>query len=116
MTRRHFPLAAFTVACAVFSAACGVHLEDVPRPVTPSAFRFLVPRENGLGLAARCPSCHATSVNVVTAEHVDVPFHCDAHVGVAAHVFWDEELGTIAAFRAELASATFDEKRLQLDG
>jgi penicillin-binding protein 1A len=31
MTRRHFPLAAFTVACAVFSAACGVHLEDVPR-------------------------------------------------------------------------------------
>ena len=31
MTRRYFPLAAFTVACAVFSAACGVHLEDVPR-------------------------------------------------------------------------------------
>jgi penicillin-binding protein 1A len=31
MTRRHFPLAAFTAACAVFSAACGVHLEDVPR-------------------------------------------------------------------------------------
>ena len=31
MTRRHFPLAAFMAACAVFSAACGVHLEDVPR-------------------------------------------------------------------------------------
>ena len=31
MTRRHFPLAAFTAACAVFFAACGVHLEDVPR-------------------------------------------------------------------------------------
>ena len=31
MTRRYFPLAAFTAACAVFSAACGVHLEDVPR-------------------------------------------------------------------------------------
>jgi membrane peptidoglycan carboxypeptidase len=31
MTRRFFPLAAFTAACAVFSAACGVHLEDVPR-------------------------------------------------------------------------------------
>jgi penicillin-binding protein 1A len=31
MTRRHFPLAAFTAACAVFSAACGVHLEDVSR-------------------------------------------------------------------------------------
>ena len=33
MTRRHFPLAAFTVACAVFTAACGVHLEDAPRRV-----------------------------------------------------------------------------------
>jgi membrane peptidoglycan carboxypeptidase len=31
MTRRYFPLAAFTAACALFSAACGVHLEDVPR-------------------------------------------------------------------------------------
>ena len=31
MTRRHFPLAAFTAACALFSSACGVHLEDVPR-------------------------------------------------------------------------------------
>ena len=31
MTRRHFPLAAFTAACALLSSACGVHLEDVPR-------------------------------------------------------------------------------------
>ena len=31
MTRRHFPLAAFMAACALFSAACGVHLDDVPR-------------------------------------------------------------------------------------
>jgi penicillin-binding protein 1A len=31
MNRRYFPLAAFTAACAIFSAACGVHLEDVPR-------------------------------------------------------------------------------------
>jgi penicillin-binding protein 1A len=31
MTRRHFPLAAFMAACALFSSACGVHLEDVPR-------------------------------------------------------------------------------------
>jgi penicillin-binding protein 1A len=31
MNRRYFPLAAFTAACAIFAAACGVHLEDVPR-------------------------------------------------------------------------------------
>jgi len=31
MTRRHFPLAAFTASFALFAAGCGVHLEDVPR-------------------------------------------------------------------------------------
>ena len=31
MNRRYFPLAAFTAASAIFAAACGVHLQDVPR-------------------------------------------------------------------------------------
>jgi hypothetical protein len=31
-------------------------------------------------------------------------------------VFSEEELRTIAEFRAELASVTFDERRLHLDG
>jgi len=31
MTRRHFPLAAFSAAFVVFAAACGVDLRDVPR-------------------------------------------------------------------------------------
>lgn len=31
MNRRYFPLAAFTAASAIFAAACGVHLQEVPR-------------------------------------------------------------------------------------
>ena len=90
--------------------------EDAPRPVTPSAFRFLVPCFDAVGVAARCPSCGSMSVNVVTPSHVDVPFHSDAHVGVVSHVFSHDALRTIAEFRDELGSATFDEKRLLLDG
>ncbi len=91
------------------------YLEDTPRPVTPSAFRFLIPCSDALGMAACCPVCGTTSVNLVTRSHVDVPFHSDVHVGVVAHVFSDDALRTIADFTAELGSTSFDEKRLQLD-
>jgi hypothetical protein len=111
--------------CAIASSHIGrgewpwsffCYLEDAPRPVTPSAFRLLVPCADALGLAVRCPACASTSVNLVTPSHVDVPYHSDARVGVATHVFTEDELRTIADFRAELASATFDDKRLHLDG
>ena len=92
------------------------YLEDAPRPATPSAFRLLSPCADALGVAVRCPTCTSTSVNLVSSSHVDVPFHSDARIGVFAHVFSEDELRTIAEFRAELASATFDEKRLLLDG
>ena len=90
--------------------------EDAPRPVTPSSFRLLTPAEATVGVAVRCPVCGSTSINLVTRPHVDVPFHSDAHVGVVAHVFERDALRTIDEFRAELGSATFDEKRLSLDG
>lgn len=92
------------------------YLEDAPRPVTPSAFRYLVPCSDALGVATRCPACGSMSVNLVTSSHVDVPFHSDARVGVVSHVFTDDALRTILEFSAELASATFDERRLLLDG
>jgi hypothetical protein len=94
--------------------------EERPRPVFPSAFALLAPGEAGLrraaiGLAVRCPVCQRLSVNLVTHEHVDVPFHNDVHVGVVDHVFADDVLGTIEAFRAELYSASFDARRLTLE-
>jgi hypothetical protein len=90
--------------------------EAAARPVTPSSFRLLAPCAETVGVAVRCPVCGATSINLVTRPHVDVPFHSDATVGVVAHVFERDALRTVAEFDAELRSATFDEKRLLLDG
>jgi len=65
-----------------------------------------------VAVAVRCPVCDSTSVNVVTPTHVDVPFHTDAVVGVAAESFETDALRTIDTFRAELRSVSFDERRL----
>jgi hypothetical protein len=54
-------------------------------------------------------------VNVVSHEHVDVPFHNDREVGVVEHVFADDLQATIEEFRAELWSARFDARRLALE-
>src|SRR5262249_14010070 len=93
------------------------YLEEQARPVTPSAFVRLAPgdvRSHNLGVAVRCPVCGSTSINVVSAPHVDVPFWNDRHIGVVEHVFEDDALRTIADFRAQLHSAHFDERRLAL--
>jgi len=89
--------------------------ERRPRPVFPSSFFLLAPGGRALGLAVRCPSCTRTSVNLVSAEHVDLPFHNDAHVGVVEHVFQDDALATLDEFREELYSARFDMRRLNLE-
>ena len=90
--------------------------EAAPRPVTPSSFRLLMPCVGTVGVAVRCPACGSTSINLVTRPHVDVPFHSDTTVGVVAHHFHADALRTVDEFRAELESASFDEKRLLLDG
>jgi hypothetical protein len=89
--------------------------EARPRPVTPSAFAVIAPGGRALGIAVRCPACSAVSVNLVTREHVDIPFWNDARVGVVGHVFEADALRAIAEFRAELQSARFDERRLDLE-
>jgi hypothetical protein len=63
----------------------------------------------------RCPACAAVSVNLVTRAHLDVPFLNDRRVGVVAHVFPEDALRALEAFRAELHSARFDERRLHLE-
>jgi hypothetical protein len=90
--------------------------EQQPRPVFPSSFLLLAPGggDEAVGLAVRCPSCGALSVNLVSHAHVDVPFHNDAAVGVVEHVFADDALRTITEFRTELYSASFDARRLSL--
>ncbi len=91
--------------------------EERPRPVFPSMFTLLAPGSAGdsVGLAVRCPACGCVSINIVSTEHVDLPFHNDAAVGVVEHVFADDALATVEAFCAELYSASFDARRLHLD-
>jgi hypothetical protein len=88
--------------------------EDRPRPVFPSSFFLLTPGDGSLGLAVRCPSCQRTSVNLVSHDHVDLPFHNDPDIGVVEHLFEDDVLRSLEEFRAELYSATFDTRRLSL--
>ena len=89
--------------------------EDRSRPVFPSSFFLLTPGEGSLGLAVRCPSCDRVSVNLVSHEHVDLPFHNDREIGVVPHLFTGDEERMVTDFRAELDSAHFDARRLELD-
>jgi hypothetical protein len=89
--------------------------EERPRPVFPSSFFVLAPGDGALGLAVRCPACQRMSVNVVSHEHVELPFHNDREVGVVEHVFLEDGHATIEEFRAELWSSAFDARRLALE-
>jgi hypothetical protein len=90
-------------------------LEDRPRPMTPSALAVIAPAERAVGVAVRCPSCSALSVNLVTREHVDIPFWNDASIGVVDHAFEADAIRAIEEFRAALHSAQFDARRLDLE-
>ncbi len=89
--------------------------ENRPREAYPSAFLLLAEggRDNRVALAVRCPACGKISLNLVSREHVDVPFHNDREVGVLIHPEGGL-LATIEAFRAELYSSSFDARRLTL--
>ena len=89
--------------------------EERPRPVFPSSFFLLAPGDGSLGIAVRCPTCQRTSVNLVSHQHVDVPWHNDPEIGVVEHVFAEDLAQTIREFREELYSAHFDVRRLSLE-
>jgi hypothetical protein len=91
------------------------YAEDRPRPVFPSSFALLAPGGDALGLAVLCPTCSRLSVNLVSPEHIDLPFHNDAQVGVVEHHFQGDAVSSIDEFREELYSARFDVRRLALE-
>ena len=90
--------------------------ENQPRPVFPSSFFLLAPAQadGAMGIAVRCPACSSVSVNLVTAQHVDLPFHNDREVGVVEHLFAVDSDRAVDEFAAELYSARFDARRLLL--
>jgi hypothetical protein len=89
--------------------------EDRPRPVFPSSFFVLSPGDASLGVGVRCPACRRMSINLVSHEHVDLPFHNDPEVGVVPHVFAEDAEAIVSEFRAELDSSSFDVRRILLD-
>ena len=88
--------------------------EDRPRPVFPSAFTLIAGRGDRVGVAVRCPVCGKVSVNLVSHEHLDVPFVNDREVGVVDHVFAADIDAAVDEFRLELDSSAFDHRRLAL--
>jgi hypothetical protein len=89
--------------------------EERPRPAFPSSFSLLAAGAETVGVAVRCAHCRRLSLNLVSRAHVDVPFHNDREVGVVEHLFHEDALETLEAFRAELWSASFDARRLALE-
>ena len=91
--------------------------EERPRPVFPSSFQLLAPGTRGgsVGIAVRCPSCSRVSVNLVSPEHVDLPFVNDSSVGVVEHLFAQDAAATLEEFRLALYSGEFDARRLHLE-
>jgi hypothetical protein len=88
--------------------------EDRPRPVFPSAFRIVAPGAGRMVVAVRCPACQQTSVNLVSQEHLDVPFYSDAEVEVIEHVFSLAGQEEIASLADELTSGDFGASRREL--
>jgi hypothetical protein len=91
--------------------------EERPRPVFPSSFFLLSPAQGGgaVGVAVRCPVCSGVSVNLVSPEHVDVPFHNDREIGVVEHLFPRDAGRAAEEFLSELYSSSFDTRRLSLE-
>jgi hypothetical protein len=108
-------LAAIRIGAGEWPWSFFCHPEGRPRPMTPSALALIAPGERSVGMAVRCPSCAAVSVNLVTRQHVDIPFWNDVRVGVVEHTFEADALRAVEEFRAQLESAQFDEKRLDLE-
>jgi hypothetical protein len=90
--------------------------EERPRPVFPSSFWLLAPGTptGSIGIAVRCPSCTRVSVNLVSPQHVDLPFVNDTEIGVVAHLFREDASTTLEEFRSALYSGEFDARRLLL--
>ena len=77
-------------------------------PVAPAG------RGEEVGLAVRCPVCASVSVNLVSTQHLDVPFHNDREIGVVPHIFVADAERVVEEFVDELYSANFDSRRLTL--
>ena len=59
-------------------------------------------------------ACARTSINLVSRDHVDIPWHNDAEVGVVERVLDEDIAALVTEFREELDSTRFDSRRIDL--
>ena len=83
------------------------YAEERPQPLFPSAFRLIAPDAGRVVLAARCPACERTSVNVVSSDHVDVPFYSDREVGVVERIFPSDVEAGLLPLADELVGSNY---------
>ena len=90
--------------------------EERPRPVFPSLVLRCSRPADGLARPRRRAArpARASSVNLVSHEHVDVPFHNDREVGVVAHVFADDARADARGVPRRALLGAFDARRLDL--
>jgi hypothetical protein len=89
--------------------------ENQARPVFPSSFFLLAPGQSRVGIAVRCPVCSRTSINLVSEQHGALPFHTHEEIGIVEHVLPADAEHIVEEFAAELDSAQFEARRLELE-
>ncbi len=82
------------------------HPESAMRPGFPSSLRFVTPEhdhgDDRVGVLVRCFTCERHTVNIVTREHLDVPWHNDRAIGFVAQVFDRDAVSPEERFRHQL--------------
>lgn len=80
--------------------------ESALRPAFPSSVKVLAPATtmaaDRQGVMFRCASCHRHSVNLVTRDHLDVPFHNDDRIAFIRQLFDGEDMSAEERFRERL--------------
>lgn len=82
------------------------HPESAMRPGFPSSLRFVTPEhghgDDRVGVLVRCFSCARHTVNIVSRDHLDVPWHNDPAVAYVAQMFDGDRLAPEERFRHQL--------------
>lgn len=82
------------------------HPESAMRPGFPSSLRFVTPEhdhgDDRVGVLVRCFTCARHTVNIVSREHLDVPWHNDRAIAYVAQVFDGDRLEPEERFRHQL--------------
>lgn len=82
------------------------HPESALRPGFPSSLRFVTPEHDHggdrVGVLVRCFTCERHTVNIVSRDHLDVPWHNDDAIAFVAQVFERDQIAPEERFRHQL--------------